>query len=218
MKLSKTKTVLYWLLPVLLIVAIACGDSGNVRKYKEKNPPAEKAQETMPGSGAMGTVPAHGTATMPPHSHFQWDTPAGWVEKRETSGFRIASFSVKTGDKETICTIIPLQGEAGGLKANVSRWLGQITNSMEPDDATVEKLLASQDKFLTKGQFPAVLIDLTTVTPNPTDNSILATIANIQGNSVFIKMSGEKSILSENKEKFKSLCMSLRFATPQGQQ
>ena len=66
-----------------------------------------------------------------------------------------------------------------------------------------QEALKTQEKFLTKGQFPTVMIDFTPVTPNPTDQSILAAVITVQGNSVFIKMTGEKSHLIENKTKFK---------------
>ncbi len=202
MKLFKMRLVLFYLLLVALIAAVSCGDSGKVRKYKEKVSPAAATQQDKQES----TAPAAGT--MPAHAHFQWDSPEGWIENRASSGFRLAAFTVKSGDMQSICTIIPLQGEAGGVKANVTRWLGQITDTMAPDENTVEKLLKAQEKFLTKGQFPAVLIDFTPVTPNPTDTSILAGILTVQGNSIFIKMTGQKSHLIENKAKFKALCQS----------
>ena len=195
---------MFYLLLVILMAAISCGDSGKVRKYKEEAPAAGTQQEKQ-------ASPAPAATAMPAHTHFQWNSPEGWIENRAASGFRLAAFTVKSGEIESICTIIPLQGEAGGLKANVTRWLGQITGSMPPDENTVEKLLNAQEKFLTKGQFPAVLIDFTPVTPNPTDKSILAGILTVQGNSIFIKMTGQKSHLIENKAKFKALCQSFSF-------
>jgi hypothetical protein len=204
MKLFKMRRVLFYLLLVTLMAAVSCGDSGKVRKYKEEAPAAGTQQEKQ-------ASPAPAAAAMPAHTHFQWNSPEGWIENRAASGFRLAAFTVKSGEIESICTIIPLQGEAGGLEANVTRWLGQITGSMPPDENTVEKLLKAQEKFLTKGQFPAVLIDFTPATPNPTDKSILAGILTVQGNSIFIKMTGQKSHLLENKAKFKALCQSFSF-------
>jgi len=206
MKLFKMKRVLFVLLLAVLIAAVSCGDNSKVqvRKYKEKAAPAAGTPQEIKKSPA----PA---AAMPAHTHFRWDTPAGWHENRSPSGFRLAAFTVKSGERESICTIIPLQGEAGGLKANVSRWLGQVTDTMAPDENTVEKLLKAKETFLTKGQFPVVLIDFTPVTPNPTDKSILAGVLTVQGNSIFIKMTGQKSHLIENKAKFKALCQSFSF-------
>jgi hypothetical protein len=205
MKLFKMRLVFFYLLLLTLIAAVSCGDSGKVRKYKEKAPPAAKTPQPMQKS------PAPGAGSMPAHAHFQWNTPEGWNENRASSGLRLAAFTIKSGDKESICTIIPLKGEAGGLKANVTRWLGQITGTMKPNENTVEKLLTAQEKFLSKGQFPVVLIDFTPVAVNPTDKSILAGVLTVQGNSIFIKMTGQKSHLIENKAKFKALCQSFSF-------
>jgi hypothetical protein len=202
MKLFKMRLVLFYLLLTVLIAAGSCGDSGKVRKYKEKAAPGTATQQDKKESPAT---------TMPAHAHFQWNSPEGWIENRSSSGFRLATFTVKSGDMESICTIIPLQGEAGGLKANVTRWLGQITGAMRPNENTVEKLLKAKETFLTKGQFPAVLIDFTPATPNPTDKSFLVGVLTVQGNSVFIKMMGQKSHLIENKAKFKALCQSFSF-------
>jgi len=201
------RVFLFYLLLVTLIAAVSCGDSGKVqvqvRKYREKVSPAAKTQQDKQESPPAAAVPSH--------AHFQWDTPAGWNENQTPSGFRLATFTVKSADRESVCTIIPLQGEAGGLKANVTRWLGQISGTMNPNENTVEQLLKAKETFLTKGQFPAVLIDFTPVTPNPTDKSILAGVLTVQGNSVFVKMSGPKSHLIENKAKFKALCQSFSF-------
>jgi hypothetical protein len=201
------RVFLFYLLLVTLIAAVSCGDSGKVqvRKYREKVSPAAETQQDKQES------PAPPAAAMSDHAYFQWVTPAGWNENRTPSGFRLAVFTVKSADLESVCTIIPLQGEAGGLKANVNRWLGQVSGSMNPGENTVEQLLKAKETFLTKGQFPAVLIDFTPVTPNPSNQSILAGVLTVQGNSIFIKMTGPKSHLIENKAKFKALCRSFSF-------
>ncbi len=206
------------LIPIacLLLVAVSCDKGGKVRKYKEKETPAPtRAHSPMAKTEAPapGTVTAPGADAAP--AHFQWKAPDGWAEGKKSSGFRLASFTVTSPGStgQAVCTIIPLQGEAGGLKANVARWLGQIVSGAGPGDARVDELLKAQEKFLAGGRFPAVFIDLTTATPNPTDKSILVTVVTVEGNSVFIKMTGEKSILTANKEKFKALCKSFTSAS-----
>jgi hypothetical protein len=193
---QKVEIIFFFLVLMPVLAGISCDSgTGKVRKYKEKSP-----QPTAPTGQAEG-------------AHFQWETPEGWNENRAASGMRLATFTVKSGNKESICTIIPLQGEAGGLEANVTRWLGQIKTTVQPSDHTVETLLKSQEKFLTKGQFPAVLIDYTPVTPLPADQSILASVISVNRNSIFIKMMGEKSHLRENKKKFKALCQSFTITS-----
>jgi hypothetical protein len=198
MKLKIKKWTIYipLLSVLLLMVLISCSEESKVRKYREKAAPVKK-EVAFPGP----------TAT-PGHTHFQWDKPDGWNEVPKAQGLRLAAFTIQSQNRESICTIIPLKGEAGGLKANVIRWLGQINVKMEPGSNKLDKLLASGEKFLTKGGFPTVLMDFTSITPNPEDMSILASVITIDGNSVFIKMTGEKSHLIKNKEKFKALCQS----------
>lgn len=193
----------------LLLLCASCDSGGKVRKYKEKGKEKETASPAAVQTGVTG------------HTHFHWDTPGGWLEERKTSGLRLATFTVKSQDqtKESVCTIIPLKGEAGGLEANVTRWLGQITGKTGPPHnvgGIVDKLLKAQEKFLTSGQFAAVFIDFTPVTPQSSDRSILATTITVGASSIFIKMTGEKSHLVENKEKFKALCRSFRLTQTRG--
>jgi hypothetical protein len=197
-----------WLICFCLVLAAAVSvtscDSGgsSVRKYKEKSPTVKPVTPTP--ATPQPTAPT-GQARS---ADLQWETPEGWHENRAASGMRLAAFTIKSDNKESICTIIPLRGEAGGLKANVTRWLGQISPTMQPSGHTVETLLKSREKFLTNGKFPGVLIDYTPVTPHSSDKSILVSVITMNGNSIFIKMMGEKSHLMENKKKFKKLCQS----------
>jgi hypothetical protein len=206
-----------------LILTVGCGSDGEVRKYKEKGPAAATKADSPHGkmkspAPTMDKHAGHGHAK----PHFNWESPEGWQEERAASGMRLVTFTVKSGEKSAVCTIIPLSGEAGGLKANVSRWLGQVTTGgghsdpmmAEGDEAGVQRLLKNQQKFLTKGNFPAVFIDFTPVTPNDDANSILATIVTVNNSSVFIKMTGPKPILVANKDKFVSLSKSFNMGNP----
>jgi hypothetical protein len=215
---SKRLNWLLVILPVILmLVAAGCDGGGTVRKYKEKKPPMEtaasphgKMMPPTPQPPSMGDAHAHTGA------HFKWETPEGWDEKKDSSGFRLATFTIKSDGKEALCTVIPLPGEAGGVKANVTRWLGQVAGKSDipATDEMIKKILDQQETFLTKGGYPAVLIDFTPETPKPTDPSIIATIIKVGGSSVFVKMTGEKSLLANNKSKFKSLCHSFSSSTP----
>lgn len=205
MKKSKrmSLTLCFSLLAVLLLF-VSCDKGGKVRKYKEKVP----GEKTTTAAPSKQKVPAEPGAKA---GHYHWDRPEGWSKVPKTSRMRLATFAIKSQGKEAICTIIPLRGEAGGLKANVTRWLGQVTGSTGPPGDTVSQLLDKGERFLTKGRFPAVLIDYTIVTSNPSDPSIMAAVITVHGNSVFIKMMGEKSLLKKNKTKFKALCQSFTF-------
>ncbi len=213
----KNKLFLLLWAPLLMLALLTagCGDE-EVRTYKEKKtpPPAAKKQKGhhhgSMGSGMGMTTNTGAQKGNAAQSHFEWTTPEGWTEKQTTSSFRLATFAVKNGAKgESICTIIPLSGEAGGLKANVSRWISQILPKAGPEtEKNLESVLAKQEKFLASEKFAAVLVDLTTITPGDTDKSTLATAITIKGNTIFIKMVGEKAHLLKNKEKFTQLSKS----------
>lgn len=227
MKMKLKSTLVVSIVAVLaLLFAVSCGDGGEVRKYKEKAPVAVEKQEKTSPHGSMsvpkasGKMPGMGKAKA--GAHFKWETPEGWQEDKTGSGFRLATFNVKSGEASATCTIIPLSGNAGGLKANVSRWLGQVTSKaghMDPmlaegDDSTVKKLLEKQEKFVTKAQFHGVFVDFTPVTAKDTDNSILVSMISVSGSTVFVKMTGPKSILVANRDKFRTLSKSFNMGNP----
>ncbi len=189
---------------------VSCGDSGTVRKYKEKKSvpiPAQQAHSTTPGTQTPPPgSPGHGQ--MPAQAHFKWESPEGWEEAPKTSGMRLATFNIKSGEKTAVCTVVPLKGEAGGLNANVQRWMGQVGIQPGEGGKTLQAVLDAREKFLTKGQFAGILIDVTAVTQGDETPSVIATVLDVRGNSVFIKMTGPKNLLLENKDKFKALCSS----------
>ncbi|MCP4221413.1 MAG: hypothetical protein GY765_42700 [bacterium] len=189
----------------ILLLFVSCGKDTKVRKYSEKVPAAEKAPEPH---GHPKTMPAAKTATQHKKPHFKWQSPEGWAEDSKSSGFRLATFTVKSGDKEAVCTVIPLKGDAGGLDANARRWLGQIKANNPDAEKDMKTVMAAQEKFLTGEKFPATMLDFTAVTPGASDNSTLVTTIIVDGNSIFIKMTGAKNILLENRDKFKNLCLS----------
>ncbi len=197
-KYGRKSLTLCFFLPAALLLFVSCDRERNVRKFKEKVPGVKTEAVARAKQEAPGTKVGQ----------YLWDRPEGWSEVPKTSGMRLATFAIKSQGKKAICTIIPLRGEAGGLKANVTRWLGQVAGPAGFTGDTVNRLLDKGERFLTKGQFPAVSIDYTTVAPNPSDQSILAAVITVHGNSVFIKMTGEKSLLLKNKTKFKALCQS----------
>lgn len=192
-------------LSFILLSTVSCSRDGSVHKYKETVTPVGMSVKPSTGQMNSSKSPAHPETDA---VQFQWETPEGWTEAPHTSGMRLASFTVKEGDKEAVCTIITLRGEAGGLQANVMRWLGQIAGPTAAGEDTVNQLLDKQEKFLTEGGFPAVFIDYNPIVPTPQGKSILVVVITVQGNSVFIKMTGEKSLLEENKTKFLALSRS----------
>ncbi|MCP4155996.1 MAG: hypothetical protein GY757_50200 [bacterium] len=212
MKLSKFGYIfgkpLMLLIPLLILFA-ACDSKPEVRNYTETVTNEKSEPAKTPPAAHHGVKPPTHTA----RPHYQWDCPKGWTEKSGGSGFRLATFTIKTETHESMCSVIPLQGEAGGLTANVIRWLGQVGIQVDDKSAELKQVLDKQEKFLTAGNYPCVLVDLTLVTKGDETPSTLAAVATVEGNSVFFKMNGPRAHLLENKENFKALCLSFASKT-----
>ncbi len=209
------KFIILILVIILAVTFSACGKDKGVRKYKETGTSGQIQNTGKPQGGMpqMGQSSEMGMGHMP-RNHFKWNLPEGWAEMPNQSGMRLATFSVKVGNKEGICTVIPLQGEAGGLEANVSRWLDQVKSegTKMPEDS-LQKILDKQEKFFASNTFPSVLVDFTGVTPKSTDKTIIAGVISLETSSIFFKLMGEKELLEKNKGKLKSLCESFSLIT-----
>lgn len=140
----------------------------------------------------------------------QWTAPQGWNETKST-GMRRATFTMDDGGLTGICTIVVLSGMAGGLEANVVRWLGQLGQEPPPDDV-FEAFLKRQLRFETVGGFQAVAVDLSELA-QPGDeqaSSMMGAVIPIGGGMCFVKLTGTVDALKSQKESFLQLCRSLQ--------
>ncbi len=173
----------------LLLILASCDNGNSIRNYEEKAPPAKSEQQTT-------------------NTQIQWDVPEGWMQETNTSSMRLATFSIGEGNDKSVCTIVPLKGEAGGLQANVIRWLGQLKIQLQSEDE-LKGFLDQKDTFKTKGQFPGDLVDFTSLAKNQDDVSMLVAMVKISDITLFIKLSGRKGKLVGIRPKFEALCQSI---------
>lgn len=138
----------------------------------------------------------------------KWSTPKGWNEQKG-HGMRMATFTSQNGDSIT-CTIVSLSGMAGGLKGNVVRWLRQI-NLESIRGQQLQEFLSQQKTIVSDGGIAVKIIDFTSLqeSTNPLTPSMISAIATIADKTVFLKMTGSKKTLLNNRDKFLSLCQSL---------
>jgi hypothetical protein len=142
---------------------------------------------------------------------FTWTAPDGWAEIPSTSQFRVATFEVKSGQEKTICTIIPLRGDAGGLEANLQRWFQQLHPDTVDITVPVQKLLRDKILFQTVGGLEVTMVDFTPLAETPNENSFLVAVIKTGKYSIFVKMMGPRDLLIRNSDKFKSLAQSFRI-------
>jgi len=185
----------------ILIFSISCGKKEEVRSFKEEISKQESPAMEPHGHGM--NIP--GAA----QSDFKWDSPDGWTEIKTESKLRLATYTVKSREKEAICTIIPLTGDAGGLKANVQMWLASIADR-EYTDREIDDFISRQKKFSTRDNEEGIFIDFTPITGKESDLTIIVSVIKLKDKTLFIKLSGDKGIVTSNTEKIFELSKSIR--------
>ena len=120
---------------------------------------------------------------------------------------RLATFRIGDGE----CSITAFPGDVGGMEANVRRWLGQI-NVQEPSPEAMKAFLTDGEAIISAGGLPGRVFDLARLAPDadPESTGILAGVFSKEGSSVFVKLTGPISLLSEERERFAELCRSLQ--------
>lgn len=195
--------------PVALVVAAllatGCGRSDSTwRSYDEIH-----VEESAPR--APSARPPGPSAAASPRA-LAWTAPAGWTEEAG-SGMRLATFTLHRDEQTGTCTIVTLGGAAGGLEANVRRWLGQLQLATPPAEAFAS-FLERQVPLRTEGGFEGTLVDLTELgDPAPTTPSMLAALLPVDDLTLFVKLTGPRGLLLAEKEAFAQLCRSVRNRT-----
>ena len=187
------------LVPICLIfAAFLCSCSERkveIRHYQEITTEAP-AQVRQP---AASDLPA-----MSETKSLSWTCPDGWVEQ-PASNMRLATFLV--GPDNVECTIVTFPGDAGGVKPNVKRWLGQL--QLEVADDVLDTFLKKQPASTTRGGLPCTIFDFSELPVENKGSSMLAGMAAAGGQTVFVKLMGPGPLLASEKERFVKLCESL---------
>ena len=124
---------------------------------------------------------------------------------------RVATFKAGEGKTAVETSVISLAGAAGGMAANVTRWMGQLGMDA-PSGAGLDEFLAKQEKITTASGLSVTIIDFTQLqTGAPADSdSMIAAVVEGSANQVFIKMTGSKEAVTGHYEAFKALVSSLK--------
>lgn len=176
----------------------------------DRRPPAWRTyrEQTINAPAPSAAMSASATDTAPA-STLRWDRPDGWAEERGT-GMRLASFTVSAGGRSGLCTIVELGGDAGGLEANIRRWLGQLKLPV-PESGAWEDFIQRQTPLSSTGGLSGMIVDLTTLGAGTEDTpSMLAAMFSEAGATVFVKITGPIALLRAEQGRFESLCRSLR--------
>jgi hypothetical protein len=175
-----------------------CGSDDKIRQYREKK-------------NSSPTIESPAPERVPVKSKLIWNTPEGWNELTG-SGFRLASFKTSAETDAAQCSIVVLQGDGGGITANVQRWMFQL-DMIPLEGGPLDDFVAGQETFKTVDNRPGILIDLSTMDSSEekkTGTMIMASMVFLPHETVFIKMVGSPSVCKQNRDKLFSLSRSLR--------
>lgn len=162
---------------------------------------SEAPTHAMPASPAA--APAEPVVSGP----FAWDVPSGWQET-PARPMRLVTFSV--GDSgNTECYVSVFSNAAGGVEANVNRWLAQMRQ--EPVSGPALADLPSIDMLGTLGVvvFATGEYEGMDGSTRP-DHALLGAICDAPEGSVFVKMIGPADEVEANRAAFEAFCISLR--------
>jgi len=187
----------------IVVVITGCDSKPKVRHYTEITIEVPDQPQTIPTIATdMGTAM---TTPMPTANDvikdkITWDVPIGWVE--EPGGpMRLTTLRLATSQNAFDCSIIALPGGAGGLEANLKRWMGQI--NLNVADADFNRFIKSS-----KNQ----VYDFTLLQQAQPSNakSMIAAMIDIDGTTVFVKLNASISGVKEHHSSFLSLVKSVR--------
>lgn len=166
--------------------------------------PAPEAPSAAPAASASGTAPVTpagsaaggGTDGLP-----DWQVPSGW-KAAGPKPMRLASFDIPDAAGNGDVSISKLNGDGGGLLANVNRWRGQV--GLAPLEASA--LAANSTALTTAGGDRGTWVEL-----KGADKTILGAIVARDGVSWFFKMTAPSSVAVQNREAFGKFVRSVRF-------
>ncbi len=136
------------------------------------------------------------------------DIPVGWTKVASTGPFAAeAAFRVTQDGLAAETTASVLQGEGGGLLANVNRWRGQV----KAEPLSEEQLRKEAQKIEVAGK-PADYVDLAgPEAAGAQRERILGVLAARDKETWVFRMRGPYALVDKQKAAFESFVKSIRF-------
>ena len=188
--------------PVCLAIAltalaslVSCDREVAVRTYREVTVAPTPVGSLFDSTGGdAGSGPRM-------NDRWRWVTPVDWNEL-PGDGLRLARFGLPGGGESTV---VVLAGDAGGVEANVRRWLTQLGLDLPPD--RVRTLLG--DAISVQADLDFTLFDFTPLVASRDDTAFLTAIASVGGQTMFVKAEAPAGVLAEQRSAFVDLLNSL---------
>ncbi len=189
-----------------VLLLSACGREPEPRRYSEI--------ETRGGGSNL----QHG-----PLSEISWKLPESWTEQPEGDPLRLTGFwapdprltEQDLPDPDPVdVSLVQLAGDAGGLEANVTRWLGQVGI---PAAQTAGVISAATTVRTATGQ-EALVVDFTNLLSGDLtqSKSIVGAIITAGGTTVFVKAMGQKAKVARVRPQLVGFVRGLSIGEPVG--
>lgn len=167
------------------------------------------AMPPMPMGERTGTPDPNATQTpnVPPpptpKGALKWSLPEGWSEI-PGGGMRFATFKSPYAKLEA--TVVVLPGPAGGELANVNRWRGQIGLPGFADEASLAKA-----RTVLKTRAGTLNVYDFTSTGQAKSRLVAGSISTPDGNTWFLKLTGDAIAVAKAKPEFMTILGSLHL-------
>jgi len=193
---------------VLGLAACRQEEVTHFRVAKEAPSPGAMMAGDMAGSRGGGTAPAPGAGDVPPPPtvagpSLKWTLPRGWSQSVGGGGMRYATLTPPASGRID-GSVVVLPGPAGGELANVNRWRGQIGLA-----ALDEGGLAAARKVLKTRAGAVNVYDFTS--EGQKRSRLVAGLTSAEGNTWFVKLTGDADAVGSAEPAFVHLLESLRF-------
>ncbi|MBF0489026.1 MAG: hypothetical protein HQL15_00225 [Candidatus Omnitrophica bacterium] len=212
-----------WIICVFLLVFSGCQQSSKENHYTEVVPqapaPTVPATPKMDSSAdphagmdmdmsAMGGMMPGLENSVAKNISYGWTVPEGWKEEAG-QGMRLATFHLTSDEKAIDSSIVSLAGVAGGLEANLKRWMGQI--GLESSATDLTGLINAASSIKIKGGQEGKVFDFTTIQlqGKPTDKSMIVVMLPMNNATLFVKVTGTLETVKKNKDDFFKLVQSI---------
>jgi hypothetical protein len=181
------------ILPVGL--AAGCGQAEGIRQYRVPKPEVVYSQNHVDRSS--DNVPT-----------VQYALPRGWSEQ-PSEMFSQLTLGLEQDGRSAQITVSQLQGDGGGVLPNINRWYQQAGM---PEITAAD--LKTQTETLVVDGVSGTYVEACGTSDADGGKAVVGWIGLQDAGSWFVKISGDATLVREQREAFRNFLRTLRFVVP----
>ena len=182
---------------------VSCGDSDAYREYEVFNKSVGRfGQNALLEENLLEELQVKKLL----RDGITWTKPPAWKEG-EAGDFRLAAFLT---DDFLEITLVHFPDAAGGIRANINRWAGQVNLAFSP--RKISDYINDLVLYKTSSDLPYILINVLDIDENISDENtenVLVAIFLFEDEILFIKMLGGDDQLKKQENDFLNFVASI---------